>query len=70
LEGGQALQRLPIREADDLVILLEDEPIVGGAEPIDARSHLTKGRDVDFPTDGCVLDVGSLHRQARSGILC
>jgi hypothetical protein len=59
-----------VRKADDLVILLEDEPIVGGAEPIDARSHLVNGRDVDFPTDGCVLDVGAVNRQARSGILC
>jgi hypothetical protein len=43
---------------------------VGGAEPIDARSHLTNGWDVDLPTDGGVLDVGAVNRQARSGILC
>jgi hypothetical protein len=47
-------------QADDLVILLEDEPIVGGAEPIDARSHLVNGRDIDFPTDRRVLDVGAV----------
>ena len=33
LEGGQALQWLPIRKADDLVISLEDEPIVGARSP-------------------------------------
>jgi hypothetical protein len=70
LEGGQALQWLPIREADDLIISLEDEPFLGGAERTGAGSDLTKGRDVDFPTDGCVLDVGAVNRQARSGILC
>jgi hypothetical protein len=70
LEGGQALQWLPIRKADDLVISLEDEPIVGGAKPTDARSHLISGRDVDFPTDRCVLDVGAVNRQACTGILC
>ncbi len=59
-----------VRKADDLVILLEDEPIVGGAEPIDARSHLVNGRDVDLPTDRRVLDVGAVNRQTRSGILC
>jgi hypothetical protein len=69
LEGGQALQWLPIRKADDLVISLEDEPIVGGAEPIDARSHLISGRDVDFPTDRCVLDVRAINRHTRSRIL-
>jgi hypothetical protein len=36
LEGGQALQWLPIREADDLIISLEDEPFLGGAERGDA----------------------------------
>jgi hypothetical protein len=53
-EGGQALQWLPIREADDLIISVEDEPFLGAAER----------------TDGCVLDVGALNRYARSGILC
>jgi hypothetical protein len=47
LEGGQALQWLPIRKADDLIISLEDEPFVGGTKPIDARSHFGNGRDVD-----------------------
>jgi len=70
LEGGQALQWLPMREADDLIISLEDEPFLGGAERTDAGSDLTNGRDVDVPTDGCVLDAGALNRQARSGILC
>ena len=70
LEGSQALQWLPIRKADDLIISLEDEPFVGGAEPIDARSHLISGRDFDLPTDRRVLDVGAVNRQARSGILC
>jgi hypothetical protein len=70
LEGGRALQWLPIREADDLIISLVDEPLLGGGERADAGSDLTKGRDVDFPTDGCVLDVGAVNRQARSGILC
>jgi hypothetical protein len=69
LEGSQALQWLPIREADDLIISLEDEPFVGGTKPIDARSHFGNGRDVDFPTDRCVLDVGAVNRQERSGIL-
>ena len=36
------------RKADDLLISREDEPFVGGAEPADARIHLTNGRDVDF----------------------
>jgi hypothetical protein len=70
LERNQTLQWLPISKADDLVTSLEYEPFVGGAEPTDARSHLTNGRDVDFPTDRCVLDVGTVNRQARSGILC
>jgi len=70
LEGNQTLQWLPIRKADDLVTSLEDEPFVGGAKPIDARSHLTNGRDVDLPTDGGVLDVGTVNRQACGGILC
>jgi len=70
LEGGKALQWLPVREADDLIISLEDEPFSGGAERTDAGSDLVIGRDVDFPTDGCVLDVGAVNRQARSGILC
>jgi hypothetical protein len=58
LEGGQAPRWLPTREADDLIISLEDEPFLGGAERTDAGSDLTKGRDVDFPTDGCVLALG------------
>jgi hypothetical protein len=33
LEGSQALQRLPIRKTDDLIIPLEDEQFVGGAGP-------------------------------------
>ena len=72
LEGRELLQWLPIRKANDLSVSLEDEPLVGGAEPIDARSHLTNGWswDVDLPTDGGVLDVGAVKRQARSGILC
>jgi hypothetical protein len=70
LESNQTLQWLPIRKANDLSVSLEDEPLVGGAEPIDARSHLTNGWDVDLPTDGGVLDVGAVNRQARSGILC
>jgi hypothetical protein len=70
LEGGQALQWLPIRKADDPINSLEDEPFVGSAEPTDARSHLSSGRDVDFPTDRCVLDEGAVNRQARSGIPC
>ena len=41
LESNQTLQWLPIRKANDLSVSLEDEPLVGGAEPIDARSHLT-----------------------------
>ena len=36
MEGGQALQWLPMREADDLVISLEDEPFLGDAERTDA----------------------------------
>jgi hypothetical protein len=71
LEGSQALQRLAtLGKTDDLVISLEDEPFVGGAKPIDARSHLTNGRDVDFPIDRCGLDIGAVDRQARGGILC
>jgi hypothetical protein len=42
--------------------LLEYEPFVGGVEPSDARSHLTNGRDVDFPTDGGVQDAGAVAR--------
>ena len=53
-----------------MIISLEDEPFLGDAERTDAGSDLTKGRDVDVPTDGCVLDAGALNRQARSGILC
>jgi hypothetical protein len=70
LEGSQALQRLPTRKTDALIISLEDEPFVGGAKPIDARSHVGNGRDVDFPTDRCGLDIGAVDRQARGGILC
>jgi hypothetical protein len=70
LEGGQALQSPPIREADDLIISFEDEPFLGDAERTDAGSDLTKGRDVDVPTEGCVLDAGAPDRQARGGILC
>ena len=65
----QALQRLPIRKTDDLIISLEDEPFVGGAKPIDARSHVGNSRDVDLPTDGGVQDTGAVDRQARGGIL-
>jgi len=68
LEGNQTLQWLPIRKADDPIVSLEDEPFVGGAKPTDARSHFGDGRDVEFPTDRCVLDVGAVNRQARSGI--
>lgn len=67
LEGGQALRWLPVPEAADLIISLEDEPFLGGADRIDAGSDVTKGRDVDFPTDGSVLDVGAVNREARSG---
>jgi hypothetical protein len=59
-----------MREADDLIITFEDEPFVGATEPIDARSHLVNGRDVDFPTDRRVLDAGAVNRHARSGIPC
>jgi hypothetical protein len=38
MEGGQAFRWLPIREADDLIISLEDEPFLGGAERTDASS--------------------------------
>ena len=69
LEGNQTLQWLPIRKADDLVTSLEDEPFVGGAKPTDARSHFGDGRDVEFPTDRCVLDVGAVNRQTRTGVL-
>ena len=67
---GEPAQQLPIRKTDGLIISLEDESFVGGAKPIDARSHLTNGWDVDLPTDGGVLDVGAVNRQARSGIPC
>jgi hypothetical protein len=63
LEGGQALQRLPIRKTDDLIIPLEDEQFVCGAKHIDARSHFGNGRDVDFPTDRCGLHKGAVDRQ-------
>ena len=33
------------------------------------RSHLAYVRDVDLPTDRCVLDIGTVNRQTRSGIL-
>jgi hypothetical protein len=59
LEGCQALQWLPIRQANDLSVSLEYEPLVGGAEPTDARRRLTHGRYVDFPADCRVLDVGA-----------
>jgi hypothetical protein len=49
LEGGQALQWLPVGEADDLIITFEDEPFVGATEPIDARSHLVNGSGRRFP---------------------
>jgi hypothetical protein len=32
LEGGQALQWLPIREADNLIVSLEDGRVLGGVE--------------------------------------
>jgi hypothetical protein len=41
LEGSQPLHWLPIRKADDLIISFEDEPFVGGAEPVDARRHFS-----------------------------
>jgi hypothetical protein len=44
---AQPLHWLPVRKADDLIISFEDEPFVGGAEPVDARRHLSNGRDVD-----------------------
>ena len=42
MEGRQALQGLLMREADDLIISLEDEPFLGDAERTDAGSDLTK----------------------------
>jgi hypothetical protein len=57
LEGDQALQRLPIRKTDDLIISLEDEPFVGGAKPMAAlccrerpacRRHIVARWLIDF----------------------
>src|SRR5271154_7183293 len=42
---------MPIRKAKDRSVALEDEPLVGGAEAVDARRHLSNGRDVDLPAD-------------------
>ena len=67
-EPSRQLQRLPMRKTDDLTISLEDEPFVGGAKPINTRSHVGDGRDVDSPTDHCGLDIGAVDRQARGGI--
>jgi hypothetical protein len=56
----------PYAEADDLIISLEDEPFgMARSAPMRAAISPTIG-DVDFPTDGCVLDVGgkSLDRTA------
>jgi hypothetical protein len=57
-------------KTDDLIVSLEDEPVLGGAEPhrCGQRSHQRSG--VDFATDGCVLQVGAANRQARGAILC
>jgi hypothetical protein len=35
-----------MRKTDDLISSLEDEPFVGGAKPMAARSHVGNGRDV------------------------
>jgi hypothetical protein len=70
LEGSQALQRLPTRKTDALIISLEDEPFVGGAKPIDTRSHVGNGRDVDFPTASLWSGHRSGRSPARGGILC
>jgi hypothetical protein len=69
LEGRQALQRLPVGEADNLILAFEDKPFMSGAEPGDTRSHLVDCRDVDFPTGRCVLDVRAINRHTRSRIL-
>src|SRR6516162_10917550 len=69
LEGSQTLQWLPVCEADDLIIAFQDEPFMGFAEPGDTRSHLTCGRDLDFPTDRRVLDIGAVNRNAGGRIL-
>jgi hypothetical protein len=69
LEGTQALQRLSVGEADDLILAFQDEPFVGGAQSGDTRSHLLYRRHFDFPTDGRVLDVGAVNRHAGARIL-
>jgi hypothetical protein len=67
LESGHALQSLPIRKADDLFISLEYEPFVGGAEPIDARSHLIESRDVELQRTAAAagLQTASLDEVLR-----
>jgi hypothetical protein len=52
------------------VSVAQGESSLSGAGRTDAVDDLTRGRGLDFPTDGCVLDVGAVNRQARSGILC
>jgi hypothetical protein len=37
-----------MRKANDLIISFQDEPLVGGEEPVDARGNLSHGRDVDL----------------------
>src|ERR1700744_3905351 len=69
LEGSQTLQWLPVCEAGDPTIAFQDEPFMGFAEPGDTRSHLTYGRDLDFPTDRRVLDIGAVDRDTGVRIL-
>ena len=68
--GDDPELRSLLESSREQISSLEDEPVLGGAEGTDAGSDLINGRDVDFETDGCVLAVGTVNRQARGGMLC
>src|ERR1700759_5359860 len=70
LVGRNAIKRVPIGEADDLIFTFEDEPFVSGTSGADTGGHLPHTRDFDFPTDRRVLDVGAIYGNAGGRIRC
>ena len=54
-------------EADDLDHHVEEQPVVGGAEPSNS-SIISSWSGLDFPTDCRVLNVEQLNRRACSSI--
>src|SRR5208283_4008006 len=69
LVGSQAIECVSVGEADDPITAFEDEPFVGVAGGGDARSHLSYGRDFDFPTDRRVQDIRAVNGNAGGRIV-